>query len=353
MTFKTNFMLDVMWLGRVSYKLDKFKRMSPSSHTYACRCMVCGDSQSKANKLSFYFYTKKGSLNFECKRCGYSGSFWRFIHEQFPQDAEDYKREFYKERLDSFKRPTTRNNHVDVSNHQKTEQIDSTRLKSRPKGTVALSDLTDSHKAVKYLIGRGFLRDQIDKLLYAENFKITAADCMNQSVEELGDDFPTEPRIVIPFYTEDGTHVEMMQGRSLNPKSFMRYITIKSHPDVDKVFGKNLVDRNKTVYCVEGPFDSLFIDNCLAACDANLARSDADVLIWDNEPRSVNIVKYMTRAIDDGRSIVIWPTSPDSKQDINDLILMGLDTNTLMEVIKERTFNGLMAKLELTKWRKV
>lgn len=352
-SFKPDFALDVIWLSRISYRLEKFKRTSSSSHVYACRCVSCGDSRSKPNKLSLYFYTKKNALNFECKRCGYSGSFWRFMVEQCSADFEEYKREQLKERIEAFRTRYTSSNNKPTSSHQEEKQIDSTRGKSVLEGVTPLSELSRSHPAVQYIESRGLghcISKGDTRLLYSDNFKITA-----QSInpEPLNDSFPQDARIVIPFYSQDGERIEMLQGRSLDPDSVMRYITIKADPDVDKIFGKNLIDRSKTSYCVEGPFDSLFIDNCLAACDANLARSDADVLIWDNEPRSINIIKYMERAIDSGRSIVVWPTRPDYKQDINDMILMGITKEDLMEVIKARTYSGLMAKLELMKWRKV
>jgi len=61
----------------------------------------------------------------------------------------------------------------------------------------------------------------------------------------------------------------------------------------------------------------------------------------------------MEQAISRGRKVVIWPTSPDEKEDINDIIKLGFTSDELMELLRARTFSGLRAKLELGQWRKV
>ena len=172
------------------------------------------------------------------------------------------------------------------------------------------------------------------------------------SCDKLSERFPSDPRIVIPFYGFEG-EVEMIQGRSLDKGAKLRYLTIKADEDIDKVFGKYEIDPEKTVYCTEGPLDSLFVDNCLATCDSSLTKAPADVYIWDNQPRSKEIVALMEKTIDKKHKIVIWPNSPDTKMDINDMIQMGITREELKKVIEMRTFSGLKAKLELTKWRKV
>lgn len=62
----------------------------------------------------------------------------------------------------------------------------------------------------------------------------------------------------------------MVQGRSLIADHRLKYISVKTSDDIDKIYGKYELDTSKTTYCVEGPLDSLFIDNCVATCDANL-----------------------------------------------------------------------------------
>ena len=71
--------------------------------------------------------------------------------------------------------------------------------------------------------------------------------------------------------------------------------------------------------------------------------------IYDNEPRSREITNRISKAIDSGESVVIWPGSVDVK-DINDMVLAGLDVQS---VIESNTYSGLEAKLKFTTWKKV
>ena len=62
------------------------------------------------------------------------------------------------------------------------------------------------------------------------------------------------------------------------------------------------------MYVVEGPLDSLFLDNCLAAggADLQLPADNKDVVfIFDNEPRNKEIIDRMYKLIDKDYMIVI------------------------------------------------
>ncbi len=216
------------------------------------------------------------------------------------------------------------------------------------KHCVPVVSLDSKHPALLYLKGRGLTVLEYGKLLYTDNFAEVA--CLIDPVA--GKDLKKEPRIVIPFVTPEG-RVEMIQGRSLDADSKLRYISIKASDDVVKVFGRYGLDDTEVVRCVEGPLDSLFVDNCIATCDANLNRSDADVLIWDIQPRNNAILKYMEEAIDTKRSLVIWPMVPDKKLDINDLVKKGVTRKQLMNMIDKHTFTGITAKLKFTQWKQM
>lgn len=346
---KFDFQTDLTWMMKISFKLDKFKKASATSHVYNARCPICGDSEKSQSLARLYFYEKGYQLNVFCHNCGYSHAFYNFMKDAFPVEFQEYKKD---QLLERFKRtPKQRKSEPDAS-HTTEENVADTEAEkgsSTLKGCVPIMTLDDDHDAVKYLKGRSFGDRQLERLWYTDDFSVVANDL---SCEELSENFPSDARIVIPFYNTDGL-VEMVQGRSLNPKSKLRYISIKTSSEVDKIYGKYELDESRTSYCTEGPFDSLFVENCIATCDSNLLRSDADVLIFDNQPRSREIVNLMEQAIKDKRSLVVWPTSPDYKQDINDLIKLGLTPDELMDIIRARTFNGLKAKLELNSWRRI
>lgn len=346
--FKTDYRIDIEWMHRISHRLLKFKSASATSNVFKCRCPVCGDSEKSQTLARFYFYTKERSLNVICHNCGYSHSFWTFIKEIYPADFDEYKRDQMKARVEALGSPSKRFQDNPVSTYPVTRESPQTSLSTVLDGTERILNLSLEHPARLYLKSRGFDQKEMSRLLWSEDFKLTAQAI---SFEPLSDDFPKEGRIIIPFYNTDGK-IEMIQGRSLKQKG-LRYMSIKSHPDVDKIYGKYEIDRSKTVYCVEGPFDSLFVDNCLATCDANLTRADADVFVYDNQPRSKEIVNLMKKTIDSGKQVVIWPTSPNKKEDINDMILQGFTRKQLTDILKSNTMKGPKALLAFNRWRKV
>ena len=344
--FTSDYYLDVTWLKSLSPYLDRFKATSSSERTFNCRCPICGDSKKSKRLARCYFYTSHGSLNVSCKNCGYGRSFYNFMRDVFPDKFDEYKMEQLKSRLGQNvfgSEPVTK----DTTPASTPEPNVVTAMD----GVVAISNLDNSHKAKQYLLDRCVPVDCFNRLYYADNFKDTASSV---SYCELSSNFPDEDRIVIPFYDIDGK-ITMIQGRSLNPNSNLRYITIKASEDAEKVFGLDVVDFNKTVYVCEGPIDSFFVDNCLASCDSSLTRIDAaDVYIWDNEPRNPEIIKLMDAAIDNGKSLVIWPFSPERKVDMNDMIKTGIYSSTreLMQTIQTNTFSGIQAKLKFQQWKR-
>ena len=60
-----------------------------------------------------------------------------------------------------------------------------------------------------------------------------------------------------------------VQGRALS-QSDLRYITVRIDEQYPKIYGLDRVDISKPIYVVEGPIDSLFVDNCIAVAGGDL-----------------------------------------------------------------------------------
>ncbi len=73
------------------------------------------------------------------------------------------------------------------------------------------------------------------------------------------------------------------------------------------------------------------------------------VWIYDNEPRNREILSRIERNINNGERVVIWPTTIGEK-DINDMVLAGLDVQSLVE---SNIYKGLEAKLKFTNWKRI
>ena len=118
-------------------------------------------------------------------------------------------------------------------------------------------------------------------------------------------------------------------------------------------FGLDRVDKSKPILVVEGPLDSLFLDNCVAMAGADFNNFEGDlIIIFDNEPRNKEICKQIEKTISQGRKIVIWPDTVKEK-DINDMILAGYTKEQIQQIITESTFQAASASLRFAEWRKI
>jgi hypothetical protein len=120
-----------------------------------------------------------------------------------------------------------------------------------------------------------------------------------------------------------------------------------------KIFGLDRINTDESIYITEGPFDATFIKNSVA-----MAGSDIDIRsfkwsdhiwIFDNEPRNREIVTRISKVVDRGDKVVVWPKNILQK-DINDMHLAGHDVQKMVE---SNVYQGLQAKLKFNDWKKV
>ena len=274
--------LDSKYIGFISSRLGKFKRVK--SDLYNFRCPICGDSKKHKNKARGYIYPVKTNTNFKCHNCGASMSFNNFLKQVDPVIHKQYS-------LEKFKEGHTGRNFV----------------------------IDENPKSFGYLTARKL---DPSKFYYAEKFK----EFVNTLKLTFNDTRFDEERIIIPLYFEN--NLIGIQGRSIKPNP-VKYITVMLDDDV-----------------TEGPFDSTFISNAIAMCgaDADVNRWGISNRVWiyDNEPRSREITNRISKAIDSGESVVIFPSHIDEK-DINDMAMAGYD---VQELVKCNTYSGLEAKLK-------
>ena len=132
-----------------------------------------------------------------------------------------------------------------------------------------------------------------------------------------------------------------------------KYLTIKLKENKQKIYGLERVNLQNRLYIVEGPLDSLFVDNCLAAAGADLQlpveKKDV-VFVFDNEPRNKQIIDRMYKAIDDNYMIVVWPNNIKEK-DINEMIITGKTKEQIQNIILENTYSGLTALTNLNNYK--
>lgn len=332
--------IDRTFLLRVSPKLQKFTQKKEDLYNF--RCPLCGDSSKNKIKARGYVYRKKNDYFFMCHNCGASISFYNFLDKVDPNLLKEYALERYK------------NGEHGTSNYVKPtfEEFKPETPKFRTKLDIpAIDSLQDEHYAKLYVESRKIPTHIHTHLYFAEDFK-RFVDKLGIEQEGLKDN---DPRLVIPFYDADKNLVAF-QGRALG-QSKLRYITVKTHTDNNKLFGVDRINPEEMIYVLEGPIDSMFIENAIATADSNLMSASKHfdksklVLVYDNEPRNAELHKQMEKAIEEHFNVVIWPEMIVEK-DINEMVLSGFSPDEIQDIISKNTFVNLRAKMEFINWKK-
>ena len=330
--------LDDKYLGLISPRLEKFKKVRAGVYNF--RCPYCGDSQKHKNKARGYIYQNKADYNFKCHNCGMTRSFTYFLKDRDQPLYDEYIMERYKEGLTGKGTVTPE------------PKFTFTQPKFRKKDIcdelTKISELNTTHRAKKYLINRGINEDTLSKLYYCPNFK----EWTNKHKKTFDNTQHDDQRIIIPLRYPDG-QLFGYQGRSLDPTSKMRYITVMLDEDAPKLYGLEKINTKKPIYILEGPFDSLFVENSVAMCgsDVDIRSFGWSDYIWvfDNEPRNREVVSRIEKLINRGDKVVIWPSDIQEK-DVNEMIIAKRDIRTILE---SSAYSDLTAKLKLNLWKKV
>ena len=319
--------IDSKFIGLVSSRLEKFKRVK--ANLYNFRCPICGDSKKNKSKTRGYLYAVKANTNFKCHNCGASMSLNNFLKEVDPVIHKQYT-------MEKFKQGHTGRNFV-------TEEPEFKFEAPKFKKKLKLPKASEHPRPAGYLTARKL---NPENFYYAEHFK-KFVNSLKPTFDSIKYD---EERIVIPLYYEK--NLIGLQGRAIDPNP-VKYLTVMFDDDAPKIYGLDNIRRDAPVFVTEGPFDSTFIRNSIAMCgaDADVGRWGISNPVWiyDNEPRNREITNRIAKTIDAGHSVVIWPDSIDDK-DINDMVMSGLDVQS---VIESNTYSGLEAKLKFTTWKKI
>lgn len=322
--------VDSKFIGLLSPRLHKFAKKKNGLYNF--RCPYCGDSVKNRNRARGYLYQYKNDHNFKCHNCGVSKSFTYFLKDLDEMLYKEYIMERYKSGL-------TGKGTVATEPEFKFEApVFNKSLFDLP----SIEKLNITHPAKEYLSNRKIPEKFFSQLYFAENYNSWAGVSNTHK----------ESRIIIPLLSKQ-KKLFGYQARSLDPNTKLRYITNITDKRYQKLFGLDRVNYGKRIFVTEGPFDSMFLDNSLAMCGADVTL-DRDVFpnrvfIFDNEPRNVEIVKRYEKMIDSGESVVIWPQGVKQK-DINDMFLADLNVN---EVVECNIYGGLEAKIKLYEWKKV
>jgi hypothetical protein len=342
--------LDQSYLKQISFRLEKFKEKRPGT-LYNCKCVLCGDSSKKANKIRGYFIAKNNQLQFYCHNCGASMSFAKFLNKFDFNLYEQYNLEKFKENGGDLRKPKV---DTDANIIKLMKAIPKTQkfIPDVCAELKSISELSSSHPARQYVESRQIPAQFHSELYYAPKFFEWTkghTDKFKSTIKS-----SEHPRLIIPWYTSEGM-LFAYSARSFGDEQ-PRYYNIVLDEQKPKFYGLNRVDVTKKQYVVEGQIDSMFLPNCVAVGNSTLYHyhSAGDVTyIPDRDTRNKEVMKIVKKMIDMGLKVCMLPLSLKGK-DINLMMTENnLTQNELLTIIDKNTHQGLEAELYFTKWKEI
>jgi transcription elongation factor Elf1 len=338
--------IDAKYAQILGSRLRNFKQKKDYLWNYSCP--VCGDSSKNKLKARGYIYRTEADLFVKCHNCNYSTNIGNLIKYVDTKLYDEYVLERYKAGA------TRYNAHKDVSEilpePTKIQLLEDDILESLNR----IDTLDVSHPAVKYVLSRKIPRDMWHLLYFAPKFKKFVNSVTPKFVEPIVDE---HPRMIIPYFTPAGKCFAF-QGRAYGNEE-PKYYTIKVDETQEKIYGLERIDYAKRIIVVEGPIDSLFLQNAVAVSGASFDTPTIRQLlanatiVMDNEPRSREITKFLEKNIEAGYSVCMFPEHIIQK-DINDMILDGkMPIDEIVDTINTNTFKGIEAKLKFSTWKKI
>lgn len=333
--------IEVKYANQLSLSLERFVVKKTNPYLAYFRCPICGDSKKSKTRTRGVFYTKHNKLFFMCHNCGASTTFSKFLKQMYPSIYNDYALEKYKEGA------TKTTKEIEFQNFtpffEEKSALD--RIFSK------LSELPVSNPGVRYCKRRMIPEEKLNSIYFTfETSKLFELCPDHEEIKNM-----TEPRIIFPFHDKQGKLVGV-NARAIDSNP-LRYLTLKIDKHADLIYNINKINISSRVYCVEGPIDSLFLPNCVAVGSSDLSRvsrylsKDNTTLVFDNQPRNLQLVKTIRKLQDDNWSVVIWPDTIKEK-DINEMIINGMSSNQILDTINKNTYSGLKLRVKVNAWSK-
>lgn len=312
-------------------------KVKNSNQIYNFSCPICNEGKSKTKRRGYYFVKDD---YFYCQNCQKSWSPINWIMEvegitfkQVIREANDHDNTF-NEIIDK---------HIETP-------IEKPKQESLPYDSINLGDPIQLHyykdskevqNCLQYINSRR-LNTAINR---PKSFYLSLTDKIHKN------------RLCIPFFDANGKLI-YYQTRALHEKDAIiaKYLC-KSGAD-RSLYGIDHISPNiEYIFKFEGPIDSMFCYNGVAACGLSLSENQVDQLdryrlfdqVWilDNQLNNPEVVKKYSEVIERGEKIFFWPAEFKEFKDFND-ICIATERNVIpIEFILKNTFSGMVAQLKL------
>lgn len=331
--------LDIKYSNMIGSRLNRFRIVRNNPYVANYNCPLCDDIHEK-RRARGYLLEKKGKIISYCHNCGASMLLQNFLEIIDYFIYSEYKIEKLKNRWQNKK--VTNNEIFNESTTFPKKQLDL---------GVKLS-LNDS-MSLEYVKNR-----KIPKLFYESMYHCDNINIISKKIDKYSEtNFYNAPVLVIPFYDKNKSY-SYLSCRSLIPDSPFRYIVLEVDNYLPKIWGIEYIDWKQPIYIFEGPIDAMCVPNSLALAGVSSDKSveyilnhtskDNIVFSFDNELYNRDVLKQIRKKIEQGFSVVICDKNFKGK-DINEIITKEIMTpDEIYKYLKDRTFSGLRAKVELS-----
>ncbi len=272
---------------------------------YNFKCNACGDGKTKTKKRG-YILTRDIPWMFYCHNCFRSMTAEKWLKEYYPMQYKDYVKDLLSNRKKDQEikivNPTIRTK-TKVVKVNKKEYEDTKHFTPVLKGSEKIFN-----KAIAYCDSR-----LIPKCVYKDWFVATGG--------------MYNKRLIIPFY-DNNKKIYYYQGRALVQNN-LKYLSRKDpEGTMCDIYNYYNVDKKEPVIIMEGPIDSLFIQNSVATTglkvgDKQLDRFKDRYFLLDNDIAGKSkSIQLLTK----GESVFMWNefikdlNLPKNVKDINDVI---------------------------------
>lgn len=326
--------IDELYANKLSPYLDNFTKKG--HYNWIFRCPICGDSKKSKTKSRGNIYLSNNKLSIKCFNCDYTASFDYFLRSL----SEELYKEYLFDKLKDEKLVSSEESY-DFFKQDTIELID-----ANLDNLIRVDTLQDNHPVKLYCINRKI--KQLNLLYLVPKVKAYINSLIPDKMKLYND----HPRLLIPFFNSHGKMIGF-QCRAFGNEQ-PKYISIKLTND-KLVYGLERVDYSKEIRVTEGPLDSLFVDNGIAVGGSSFKGTFMEsiksncIIIYDNEPRSKEITKLLKNVIDKNFRVVIWPDNIQEK-DLNEMVLSGYNVE---EIIRNNSYQGLIALTKFNQWKRV
>lgn len=331
--------ISLKFINMLGVRLRNFKHRNS---VFNFSCPLCNDSKKNSHKARGYIYEKNNNTIFHCHNCGVTLSFQNFLKEVDASLYQEYTLEKFFKKTEEEIVPETK-----IPIFYDTEIFNN---------LYSIDELSDFSSIKQYVIRREIPNQYWDKLFYCPYFKEFTNKLIPGKYSDKALTFDEE-RLIIPFFNKD-KKIFAYSGRLFEKrKNPLRYINIVLDDSIPKIFGMERWKQDLETFVVEGPLDSLFLNNCIATAGGNLISVLKDfnkelfTIVFDNEDYSVTTKNKMKNAVNNGYRICVWPKNLKYK-DINEMVIEGMNALDIENIIRYNTFSGLRAELEILEWSK-